>query len=44
MRMTKVKKMLPHEVAIMLIFFSGILIGMGLLFGIMAAIVFYFEV
>lgn len=38
------KTMLPHEVATMLIFFSGMLIGMGLLFGIIAAIVFFFEV
>jgi hypothetical protein len=41
---TQVKMMLPHELATMFIFFSGILIGMGLLFGIIAAIVFYFEV
>ena len=41
--MIKVKTMLPHELATMFIFFSGILTGMGILFGVVAAVIFYFE-
>lgn len=31
------------ELAKVLIFFSGILVGIGLVFGIFAAVIFYFE-
>jgi hypothetical protein len=32
-----------HQLATVILFFSGMLIGMGLLFGIIAAVVFFFE-
>ena len=33
----------PHQIASAILFFAGMLVGMGLLLGIVAAIVFFFE-
>lgn len=35
--------MQPHELASVILFFAGMLVGMGLLLGLIAAIVFFFE-
>ena len=33
----------PHQLASVILFFAGILVGIGLLFGLVAAFVFFFE-
>jgi len=35
--------MQPYEIATVFIFFSGVLMGIGILFGIVAAVIFFFE-
>jgi hypothetical protein len=32
-----------HQLATVILFFSGMLVGMGLLLGLIAAVVFFFE-
>jgi ABC-type antimicrobial peptide transport system permease subunit len=41
--LSKEFNMQPYQIATAFIFFSGILTGMGILFGIVAAVIFYFE-
>jgi hypothetical protein len=33
----------PHQIASAILFFAGMLVGMGLLLGLIAAVVFFFE-
>lgn len=41
--LSKEGNMQPYQLATVFIFFSGVLMGIGILFGVVAGVIFYFE-